>query len=79
MLAILGLIAGIVIGILLQPSVPRELQPYLPIAIVAALDALFGGARAYLERKFSDKVFVVSFFTVHATDFHRPWKSTLSQ
>lgn len=63
MLAILGLVLGIVLGIVFQPSVPRELQPYLPIAIVAALDALFGGARAYLERKFSDKVFVISFFS----------------
>ncbi|WP_028708405.1 small basic family protein [Propionicicella superfundia] len=63
MLAILGLIVGIVLGIVLQPAVPSVLQPYLPIAIVAAMDALFGGARAYLERTFSDKVFVVSFFS----------------
>jgi small basic protein len=40
---------------------PTALQPYLPIAIVAALDAMFGGARAYLEHTFSDRVFVVSF------------------
>lgn len=63
MFAILGLIAGIVLGVVLQPAVPSVLQPYLPIAIVAALDALFGGARAYLERTFSDKVFAVSFFS----------------
>ena len=39
----------------------RSLQPYLPIAIVAAMDALFGAFRAYLEGNFSDRVFVVSF------------------
>jgi small basic protein len=39
------------------------LQPYLPIAIVAALDAVFGGVRALLERSFDDKVFVISFGT----------------
>ena len=61
MLAIVGLILGIVLGIVLQPSLPPQLQPYLPIAIVAALDALFGGFRAYLDRVFDDKVFVVSF------------------
>ena len=61
MIPILGLIAGIVIGIVAQPTLPPGLQPYLPIAIVAALDALFGGARAYLEGVFADKVFVVSF------------------
>lgn len=63
MIAILGLVLGVILGIVLQPSVPAAFQPYLPIAIVAALDALFGGARAYLERTFSDKVFVVSFFS----------------
>ena len=61
MLAIVGLILGIVLGIVLQPSLPPQLQPYLPIAIVAAMDAIFGGFRAYLDRVFDDKVFVVSF------------------
>ena len=61
MFAIVGLILGIVLGIYLEPTLPTLLQPYLPIAIVAALDALFGGFRAYLERVFDDKVFVVSF------------------
>jgi len=46
-----------------QPTVPLDLQPYLPIAVVAALDALFGGVRAWLERIFDDKVFVVSFIS----------------
>jgi len=30
---------------------------------VAALDAVFGGVRALLERSFDDKVFVISFGT----------------
>ncbi|MVA75788.1 DUF1290 domain-containing protein [Auraticoccus sp. F435] len=61
MIAIIGLLLGIVLGVLLEPTLPASLQPYLPIAIVAALDALFGGARAWLEATFTDKVFVVSF------------------
>lgn len=61
MLAILALIAGIILGVLVEPSLPLVLQPYLPIAIVAALDAIMGGARAWLEGVFSDKVFAVSF------------------
>ena len=61
MIPLLGLVAGIVLGLVLEPSVPQPLQPYLPIAIVAAMDALFGGFRAYLEGNFSDRVFVVSF------------------
>lgn len=63
MIAILGLILGIVLGIVFQPELPTALQPYLPIAIVAAMDAIFGGFRAWLEGTFTDKVFVISFIS----------------
>ena len=61
MIPVIGLGIGILLGILLEPSLPTALQPYLPIAIVAALDAIFGGVRAFLDRVFTDRVFVVSF------------------
>jgi small basic protein len=61
MIAVLALVVGIVAGILLEPTVPIALQPYLPIAVVAALDAVFGGVRARLDGVFDDKQFVVSF------------------
>jgi small basic protein len=60
-IAVLALIAGVVAGLLLEPTVPVGLQPYLPIAVVAALDAVFGGVRAKLDGVFDDKQFVVSF------------------
>jgi small basic protein len=60
-IAVLGLVVGIVAGLFLEPTVPGWLQPYLPIAVVAALDAVFGGLRALLDGIFDDKVFVVSF------------------
>lgn len=63
MLALLGLVAGVALGFVLHPSVPLWLQPYLPIAIVAALDAMFGGLRARLDGNFDEKVFVVSFLS----------------
>ena len=63
MIPALGLIAGIVLGLALQPAVPIWAQPYLPIAVVAALDAVFGGLRALLDGIFDDKVFVVSFLS----------------
>ncbi|HET8960125.1 small basic family protein [Nocardioides sp.] len=63
MIAALGLLVGIVLALFLQPDVPFGLQPYLPIAVVAALDAVFGGLRAYLDGIFDDKVFVISFFS----------------
>jgi small basic protein len=60
-IAVLGLVVGIVLGLVLRPDVPVSLDPYLPIAVVAALDAVFGGLRAYLDGIFDDKVFVISF------------------
>ncbi|MCW2941042.1 MAG: hypothetical protein JWN00_4027 [Actinomycetia bacterium] len=63
MIALIGLVAGVVLGFVLEPTVPLWLQPYLPIAIVAALDAMFGGVRAKLDGIFDDKVFVVSFLS----------------
>ena len=61
MAAVLGLIIGVVIGVFVKPDIPIVVQPYLPIMVVAALDALLGAARAYFERSFSDRVFVISF------------------
>ena len=63
MIVVIGLVIGVVAGLLLQPTVPVGLQPYLPIAVVAALDALFGGFRAMLDDLFDDKVFLVSFLS----------------
>ncbi|HEX6682097.1 MAG TPA: small basic family protein [Candidatus Limnocylindrales bacterium] len=63
MIAVLALIAGVVAGVLLEPTVPLALQPYLPIAVVAALDAVFGGIRAKLDGIFDDKQFVISFIS----------------
>jgi small basic protein len=60
-IAVLGLVVGIVLSLVLRPGVPEQLDPYLPIAVVAALDAVFGGLRAYLDGIFDDKVFVISF------------------
>ena len=63
MIAALGLVIGVIAGLVLQPTVPGWLQPYLPIAVVAALDAVFGGLRAMLDGIFDDRVFTVSFLS----------------
>lgn len=60
MIPLIGLAVGMILGLVLQPEVPIWLQPYLPIAVIAALDAVFGGVRAALDGLFNDKVFVVS-------------------
>jgi len=59
----LALVLGVVLGVVLHPTVPAALQPYLPIAVVAALDAVFGAVRAQLDGLFDDRVFVVSFIS----------------
>ena len=61
MIAAVGLLIGVLLGLILQPEVPIWLEPYLPIAVVAALDAVFGALRAFLDGISDDKVFVVSF------------------
>ena len=63
MIALAGLLIGIIAGLILEPTVPVWLQPYLPIAVVAALDAVFGAARATLDGVFDDRVFVISFLS----------------
>ncbi len=63
MIAFLALLVGAMIGLVLQPTIPAPLAPYLPVAVVAALDALFGAVRARLEGTFSDRIFLVSFLS----------------
>jgi small basic protein len=59
--AVIALVVGVALGIVFEPTVPAALLPYLPIAVVAALDAVFGGIRARLDGIFDDKQFVISF------------------
>ena len=59
--AVLALAIGIAAGVIFSPQVPDVIQPYLPIAVVAALDTVFGGLRAYLDDIFDAQTFVVSF------------------
>ncbi len=63
MLALFGLLLGALVALLLRPTVPQELTRYVAMAAVAAIDSAFGGVRAYLERTFNDRVFVLAFAT----------------
>jgi small basic protein len=60
---LIALLAGAVLGLVLQPTVPAALAPYLPVAVVAALDAIFGAVRARLDGNFSERIFLVSFLS----------------
>ena len=63
MIAVIGLLAGIALGLLWHPVVPVWAEPYLPIAIVAVMDAVVGGIRALIERRFDERIFVISFLS----------------
>jgi small basic protein len=63
MIPLVALLIGAVLGLAVRPEVPVALVQYLPVAIVAALDAIFGALRARLEGVFSERVFLVSFLS----------------
>jgi small basic protein len=59
--AFLGLIVGALIALVLRPTVPADMTRYVAMGVVAAVDASFGGVRAYVEHTFNDRVFVLAF------------------
>jgi small basic protein len=61
-LPILGLMIGLFLGFLTDIKIPAEYSNYLSIAVLAALDTLFGGIRAHLQNIYDEKVFVSGFF-----------------
>ena len=58
---VIGCILGAVIGIY-APMVPYTYSGYLAIAIIAALDSVFGGLASTLKKNFDLKIFVTGFF-----------------
>lgn len=58
---IIGCVLGALIGVNV-PVIPYTYTGYLAIAIVAALDSVFGGISAVVNGKFDLKIFVSGFF-----------------
>lgn len=58
---ILGCIIGAVIGIN-SPIIPYSFSGYLAVAIVAALDSIFGALIGILRKNFDMKIFISGFF-----------------
>jgi len=54
-------ILGVVLGMNL-PTISYSYSGYLAIAIIAALDSVFGGILAGLKKNFDIKIFVSGFF-----------------
>ena len=58
---IIGCILGALIGIN-APIISYTYSSYLAIAIVAALDSVFGGVASVVQKKFDLKIFLSGFF-----------------
>ena len=61
-LPFIGLLLGVILGLSSQFTVPDAYSNYLSIAVLAALDTLFGGIRAHLQNIYDQAVFVSGFF-----------------
>ncbi|MGB9867274.1 MAG: small basic family protein [Bacillota bacterium] len=56
--AVIALAVGLLLGFNVPLRIPISYSRYLSIAVLAALDSLFGGLRASLEGNFDNAVFV---------------------
>jgi small basic protein len=62
LLPILGLLAGVLLGLALRLNLPLDVARYTAVGILAALDSLLGAFRAELEGTFDTRVFLSGFF-----------------
>lgn len=58
---LIGCILGVIIG-MNAPIIPYTYSSYLAIAIIAALDSVFGGITSVINKNFDLKIFVTGFF-----------------
>lgn len=58
-----GLILGIVIAIMTPFDIPVAYAKYTSVALLAALDSVFRGMRAAIERTFGLSIFITGFFS----------------
>ena len=65
MMIVIAIIIGCVVGALIGlniPTIPYTYSSYLAIAIIAALDSVFGAITSILNGKFDLKIFLSGFF-----------------
>ena len=62
-LAVFGIIIGIIIGTLFPINVPVEYAKFMSVALLASLDSVFGGLRAGIYENFDNTIFISGFFT----------------
>lgn len=58
---IIACVLGVIVG-LNAPMISYTYSSYLAIAIIAALDSVFGGVASVINKKFDMKIFISGFF-----------------
>ena len=61
-MVLIAIIVGCLVGALIGIYAPYTYSGYLAIAIIAALDSVFGGINSLLKKNFDLKIFVTGFF-----------------
>ena len=62
MIAIIGLLIGVILGVVFNVSIPDKFSPYMSVAILACLDSVFGAVRATISKNFRTDIFISGFF-----------------
>lgn len=62
MIAFIGLLIGIIVGMLWEVNIPDKFSPYMSVAILACLDSVFGAIRSSLSKNFQADIFISGFF-----------------
>jgi len=60
---IVGLAAGIALGLIFNIAYPLEYSFYITIGLLAAMDSVVGALRSYLEGKYNNIIFITGFLT----------------
>ena len=63
LLPLAGLLVGVALGLILKVNVSFEFTRYSAVAIVAALDSVFGAVRAELDGVYDNRIFITGFVT----------------
>ncbi len=61
--AIIGLALGIVVGYYVPFTYPDNYSLYVSVAILAAMDSVFGAIRSSMENTYNNFMFISGFFT----------------
>ncbi|NLJ71385.1 MAG: small basic family protein [Syntrophomonadaceae bacterium] len=61
LLVLFCLLIGLIIGFQMPILLPAMIAKYMSIAVLAALDSVFGGIRAYMEDGFDNVIFTTGF------------------